>query len=62
MDTDEHATTPVLPIYQQLLEEVDPATRETVIAMIGTQQDSHRPTATDQTEADDGSGRLTTRQ
>ena len=39
----ENPAAPVLPIYQRLLEEVDPGTRETVIAMIGTQQDSHRP-------------------
>lgn len=44
MHTDEHSA-PVLPIYQQLLDEVDPGTRDTVIAVVGTQQDSRRPGA-----------------
>lgn len=60
MDTDEPAAAPVLPIYQQLLEEVDAATRETVIAQIGTQQDSHRPDQKQATDHTDAEGQLTT--
>lgn len=45
MDThrpDEPSRT-VLPIYQGVLDDLDAETRETVLAALGTQQDSRRP-------------------